>query len=726
MEFFDRIFFNSILVTNLENFLHIYLICIVSIMTSTDNSTTIPPSIHLASGWRIQTLQGRSLIVSPENRRFKSRAAAVTEMVRRGCDSDQLYEMLSTLHHEGWRKSELLPDRWFFKVWEGKDKSKNELMRKWSFLTREGLRLESFKVTMSYMKQSKDYTSEDIVNLMKLKSLETNDLRKKKYQWKSDETSLPDGWLKRPSTNKEGAETFISPDGIQFRSRVSALKHLSRAGSLDDVEKMKEKLLKDGWQTSELMPDGWIYKKIWEGKNSIGKLIHTYHYIADDGKMFEGGNTALEYIQAHSVDYSNQDVENFQEFLDKLYEMTIKSYQWLASSTVPDGWKIRVIGTGREYLLSPEGRTYHTRFSAYQHMVGDDCSEQDIRAIKGTLGHEGWHEDSCLPKGWLYKLLQGRIYRTGKIWRSYRFISREHVVLESIKSAILFMKEHNYSRVITKRCKRFWRNQNRNRNSKIIIWNDSDEEIPFGWKSRIKEDGSKMLLLPNKQQFSSLFHAFKHMVNNGYMLSQVNVVKSYLHFEGWQQDKVNLPKDWLVKKMSVNSYWFIGKYGEFLEDSHKTLDYIESMDEYEDFDKENFKKVYIGENNNDINEDDREGKAQKQKVVKIKLKLDWLTHPALPEGWKTRKVVDTRGNGLSTEADIFLSPEGLTISGRKQCGQFLTDHGYPESDVEKLWRFSWNTSSQFTSLPSETHINPKQGAVATTTRPEGFSDSDSD
>ena len=147
--------------------------------------------------------------------------------------------------------------------------------------------------------------------------------------------------------------------------------------------------------------------------------------------------------------------------------MTIKSYQWLASSTVPDGWKIRVIGTGREYLLSPEGRTYHTRFSAYQHMVGDDCNEQDIRAIKGTLGHEGWHEDSCLPKDWLYKILQGRIYRTGKIWRSYRFISREHVVLESIKSAILFMKEHNYSRVITKRCKRFWRNQNRNRNSKI-------------------------------------------------------------------------------------------------------------------------------------------------------------------------------------------------------------------------------------------------------------------
>ena len=115
-------------------------------MASNDYSATISPSSYLASGWKIQTLQGRSLIVSPENRRFKSRAMAVMEMIRRGCDSDQIDEMLSTLHHEGWRKSELLPDRWYFKVWEGKDKSKDELMRKWSFLTKEGLRLESFKV----------------------------------------------------------------------------------------------------------------------------------------------------------------------------------------------------------------------------------------------------------------------------------------------------------------------------------------------------------------------------------------------------------------------------------------------------------------------------------------------------------------------------------------------------------------------------------------------------
>ena len=718
MEFFDRIFLLTFHVgislsrNSLEN---LNLISVL-ILTMTDSSS-------LASGWRIKTSGGGSFIVSPKNRHYKSRAMAVIEMIKKDCGGDQLDEMRSTLHHEGWRQSELLPDKWYFKVWEGRHKNKDELMRKWSFLTREGLRLESFKVTMSFMKQSKEYTSEDIVKLMKLKKLETNDLRKKKYQWRADEKSLPDGWLKRPSTNKEGAETFISPDGTQFRSRVSAIKYLSREGSLDDIEKMKEKLLKDGWQTSDLMPDGWIYKKIWEGKNSLGKLIHTYHYIADDGKMFEGGNTALEYLQAHSVDYSKQEVENFQKFLDKLYEKTLMSYQWLPSSTVPDGWKIRVIGTGREYLLSPEGRTFHTRFSAYQHMVGEKYSEEEVMLIRGTLGHEGWLEDSCLPKGWLYKLLQGRIYKTGKIWKSYRFISREHMVLESIKSAILFMKEHNYSRVITKRCKRFWRNQNRNRNSKIIVWNDSDDEIPYGWKSRIKEDGSKMLQLPNKQQYSSLFHAFKHMVNNGYMLSQVNVVKSYLHFEGWQQDQVNLPKDWLVKKMSFNCYWFIGKYGEFLEDSHKALDYIESMDEYEDFDKENFEKVYICQNNNDHTEDNREdGKATNQKVMKIKLKLDWLTHPALPQGWKARKVIDTRGSGLSTEAELFLSPEGVTISGRRQCGQFLTDHGYPESDVEKLWRFSWNS----TSLSSQTHINPKQGAVATTTRPEGFSDSDSD
>ena len=126
-------------------------------------------STCLASGWRIKTSGGRSFIVSPENRHYKSRAMAVIEMIKKGCGGDQLDEMRSTSHHEGWRQSELLPVKWYFKVWEGRDKNKDELMRKWSFLTREGLRLESFKVTMSFMKQSKDYTSEDIVKLMKLK-----------------------------------------------------------------------------------------------------------------------------------------------------------------------------------------------------------------------------------------------------------------------------------------------------------------------------------------------------------------------------------------------------------------------------------------------------------------------------------------------------------------------------------------------------------------------------
>jgi len=459
---------------------------------------------------------------------------------------------------------------------------------------------------------------------------------------------------------------------------------------------VKDKLIDEGWESSELLPFDWLYKKIWEGYNHRGKLITKHHYLAEDGKLFERAKTALEYLQDNSVDYSQQDIENFQEFRNNLRYESIQSYQWIDSDTIPSGWKMRIVGTAKEYLIDPEGRTFNTRFSALQHMVNDKYEESDIDLVKSKLSYEGWNGNSFLPEGWLYKLHEGRVHKTKKVWRSYRFISRENIVLESIKLAVKFMKQNKYSRAITKNFRKYFKIEKfRNSDSNKIVWNENDPDIPFGWKSRICENGSKKLLSPSNHQFSSLLSAFKHMVNNNFLLSQVNVIKSYLVYEGWSTDD-NIPCDWLVKTVADNCYWFIGKYGEFLENAERAVEYIDTMEEYNNFDKENFEKHFGVINNNKeesntsiVDEDEDDDRNIK---VKIKMKLAWMSHPSLPEGWRVRSVMNTSGESSGVEVDMFLTKEGVTISGRRECGQYMTERGYPAEDVEKIWKFSWRSS----------------------------------
>ena len=673
-------------------------------------SETLPPK------WKMRSCNDRSYFLSPSFKQYSSRVAALVDMIKKNEDEADIKDMRDKISFEGWKTNEFLPKNWFFKsyIW----KNRENIV---SFISREGERFESFKKALVFMKQTHDYCKSDIVNMLKLMKMESVKLRRKKYSWKEAE-SLPEGWKQRPSTNKT-SETLNSPDGSQFRSVVSALQNMVRNNSsLDHIEMMKDKLMKDGWTTNDLMPEGWIYKKIWEGKNEVGKVIYTHHWIADDGRLFKSDGAALDYLQSHSVDYSPRDVDNFQEFLNSIYHSSIQSYQWIESDSLPGGWKLRVIGTGREYLLNPEGRTFQTRFSAFLHMVNEEADEKDLEEMRSKLCFEGWNEDSALPKGWLYKLRQGRS-RAGNKWKHVYLLSRENKVFETIKSAVKFMKQNRYSRVIAKKCKKFLLESVRNNNSKLIIWNDGNPEIPFGWKTRILADGSKSYLLPNKQQFPSIFAAFKHMVNNEYLLTQVNVVKEYLMYEGWTEND-HLPRDWLVKKVADNCYWFIGKYGEFLESATKALEYINVLEDYDDFDKESFKTEFVSKSR-PVDEDSATEKIDEPPKVHLKLKLAWQDHPQLPGGWRVRRVMQTSGEKTGSEVDMFLTPDGVSIAGRREAGQFLVDHGHPAEVVEKLWKFSWSNSQHQQSNTGLATANKQHGVVPSSRPVLSSSESDS-
>ena len=77
-------------------------------------------------------------------------------------------------------------------------------------------------------------------------------------------SSLPDGW----TLTKSGQ--ISSPRGQLYKSRyVAVVDMVKRTYPSEDIEQMKQSMKDhEGWETSDYLPEGWMYKTIWEGFTS--------------------------------------------------------------------------------------------------------------------------------------------------------------------------------------------------------------------------------------------------------------------------------------------------------------------------------------------------------------------------------------------------------------------------------------------------------------------------
>ena len=542
------------------------------------------------NGWKMRKTEDREFILSPKGRQYMTRVVALTDMAKRGFEEELLEEMRSKLQYEGWKTKQYLPKGWFWKMWEGETK-RQKLDRNLFFVTREGVRLESFKSVIEYMESTELYNEEDIEKIRHYKKTEAVDVRRRGYDWEDGGDTLPIGWMKRPGVGQNESERILSPEGEQYRSRFNALQNMVKNGcSRFEIDDMKSNLVHEGWESIELLPEGWLFKRIWEGTDSNGRTISNTHYISDEGHLFESVKSAIEFMQSYTTDNNDEQIERFKQFQTLLCKVTTKKRDdWIEDETVPSGWKRRIIGaSGREYILRPDGKQFMTRCIALQHMVEENYSMVEIKAMRSKLCFEGWNEDNCLPEGWLYKVWEGKI--NGRTSRSYKFFSLEGTVFESMKTAIEFMEMCGYySEETLENCRRFMKKENRNSNGERFHWETEDSAAPYGWKTRITE-GRKFFLMPDGNQFPSLFSAFQHMVKNDYLLSQINAIRSFLKHEGWEFDSF-LPSGWQVKSKGPDSHWYIGRHGEFFENTDKAIEFIGSSSEYtiEDLDNLNEK-----------------------------------------------------------------------------------------------------------------------------------------
>ena len=232
----------------------------------------------------------------------------------------------------------------------------------------------------------------------------------------------------------------LSPSGIQFRSRYSALLSLYKEGAgRKEVAAMRSKLQFEGWETADLLPTGWMYKRTWEGLISSGSFSTNTVYITREGNVFESVKLAVEFMESLEEEYTEKDREQLKAFQVQLSRVTTKRRDdWVEAATVPPGWMVRP-GAGKEtkeWVLRPDGRQFMTRCIALQYLAKEGADQEDIDLLRNSLVHEGWQVDELLPKDWLFKVKEGKLGSTN----GYKMMCREGQLLESAKAAMDYIQ----------------------------------------------------------------------------------------------------------------------------------------------------------------------------------------------------------------------------------------------------------------------------------------------
>ena len=277
-----------------------------------EGDESLPPS------WKMRISEGDAemeWILSPDNVQYRSRVIALQDMIKREVPYFQVEEMRRKLIHEGWVTDRHFPDGWLIKKWEGKKRSKTgKLNQDLKFLTREGDRLESFKLVYEHM-ESHGYDRESILKVKTFKDQWSISVRRGGFEWEDGGETLPAGWQKRRGQGKTESEHILSPDGTQFRSRYNALMHMYKDGASPKlIKEMRSKLMFEGWESSPLLPSNWLFKRTWEGVISNGSFSTNTIYLSSEGKVFESNKTAIDWMMVNKSSYKQDNIEKIKEF----------------------------------------------------------------------------------------------------------------------------------------------------------------------------------------------------------------------------------------------------------------------------------------------------------------------------------------------------------------------------------------------------------------------------
>merc|ERR1719319_2044051 len=393
--------------------------------------------VSLPPGWRRRIAEGGAgmeFILSPEGRQYRSRFVAIQDMIRKGSSVEEVQVMRTKLvEFEGWEENALLPEGWLFKVhWEGFVPHKNSVQSSLSFLSSEGGAFESMKTAKEFM-EGQGYSGSDLSNCSEFLRARSRETIGSRFLWEADST-LPEGWRARQA----GDTRFVlAPWGAQYKSRASALEHLPAQGvPLAEVELLREQMVElEGWRTSSLLPQGWIFKPNSEGDST------TVSFFTSNSKHIKGVKRVVDYMKVKPK-YTSAHVHNFAKFWKELCGGAAGSkYQWIEGETVPEGWKMRRTEGGREMVMNPMGEQFRSRLMAMKNMIRNKAgTEAEVEAMRvKVVEQEGWERLAFLPEGWLAKMTwkgRARKGRRAAQQATMAYFSREGETYQSLSNVL--------------------------------------------------------------------------------------------------------------------------------------------------------------------------------------------------------------------------------------------------------------------------------------------------
>ena len=524
----------------------------------------LPGDETLPEGWKRRKARGTGYvnkkewveyILSAEGVQFKSLFEALHFMLTNGCSREEVEEVKLKLlqSDEKWKEHELLPKDWIWK-WKGegvgkeKNPSCNQVLI--TYMSREGNVFYSMKSVMDAMKTSTIYSEEDLKRCKEfVKEMAKPDVR---HTWVDGGDCLPPGWKSRTSEGEAKWLWILSPEGRSYRTRFVAIQDMKKRGaSSEELQVMKEKMVQyEGWQLSNSLPQGWLVKVIWEGVSRNGNHSQNIHYLSPECQPFESMKQATDFMK-NCKGYSEEDFKKCQEFL-KLRSNPSQKYTWIdGGDSLPPGWKTRTSkGEAKmEWILSPEGQSYRTRFVAIQDMKKQGASHEELKQMKKKMiQYEGWQVSDSLPRGWQFKVVWEGVLGNGRKSQTIHYLSRECQPFESIKQVKDFMIScDDYSEEDLRKCNEFLRLQNKP--DEIYTWMDGGDSLPPGWKTRTSEGEAewKWILSVDGRSYRSRFIAVQDMVKLGHDQRLVEEMKQKMvEYEGWERSSF-LPPNWLYK-----------------------------------------------------------------------------------------------------------------------------------------------------------------------------------
>ena len=538
--------------------------------------------------------------------------------------------------------------------------------------------------------------------------------------WKTED-KMPNGWM----VNYQGERKFIKgPSTRVFAGKRVALQFMMKnTFSEDDIQAMKNSMEDDGWQTSEDLPHGWIFKL---DRSYRSKDLPRPLFLSSEGEVFRSVLAAIKSMES-SEKYNEQNIETLNNFMIKTvakcrrlwvkknenvqknnYEedtqnMSVDNEAASNSALcLPEGWKTIKSGY-HDYVISPEGDKFNSSRMALIEMVRRGISEDEVVTMRQSMRE--WTSHEHLPKGWMYKVVHKKreekregiecmfLTETGE-WirggtRAVQKLEKESCDEDVIENLNIFLRDLTKS----ERKNRMEQGSQAMTASFVIPIVDQANfiektlKLPSGWKSR--NVGSKYYVVsPEGEQFNSSRLGLKEMVRRGVPDVDLRSMRSSMaDTEDWKESEY-LPEGWMFKYERIKKQdgdhtkvKFLTSDGDLL---HSFVNAIKFM-ELNDFSSDHIKQLNIL-----MTQTTKEWRrAENLDFSKEEMgeRLSDLGEGSLvlPEGWKSRIV------GIK---QYVVSPDGEQYNSNRLALKEMVKRDVSEDDLARM-RASmkeWKTS----------------------------------